>query len=57
MAAALALWPQEVEYSRAVVAAGFDDLAAVVRTRDGRPYGPVNLRWILVRTMEESARH
>jgi uncharacterized damage-inducible protein DinB len=58
VAAALALWQQEVEHSRSVVgAAALDDLAAVAGTRDGQPFGPVNLRWILVHMIEEYARH
>ncbi len=58
VAAALALWQKEVEHSRSVVAASdLDDPAAVVGTRDGQPFGPVNLRWILVHMIEEYARH
>ncbi len=58
MAAALALWQAEVEHSRAVVAAAdLDALAVVIGRREGQPFGPVNLRWILVHMIEEYARH
>jgi hypothetical protein len=42
-----ALWRAEVEHSRAVVAG----------RRECRPFGPVNLRWILAHLLEEYARH
>jgi uncharacterized damage-inducible protein DinB len=58
VASALELWRREVEHSRIVVAAAELDTPAVVAgRRDGRPYGPVNLRWILVHMIEEYARH
>jgi Protein of unknown function (DUF664) len=58
VAAALALWQQEIEHSRSVVAAAdFDALAVVVGTRAGQPFGPVSLRWILVHMIEEYSRH
>jgi hypothetical protein len=58
LASALEVWRQEAEHSRAVVAAADLDAPAVVAgRRGGQPYGPVNLRWILVHMIEEYARH
>lgn len=58
VAAALAVWQEEADHSRAVVAAGDPGVLAVrAGIRDGRVFGPVNLRWILVHMIEEYARH
>lgn len=58
IAAALELWQAEVAHSRAVVAAAdLDALAVVVGRREGQPFGPVSLRWIVIHMIEEYARH
>jgi hypothetical protein len=58
LASALEQWRHEVEHARAVVVgADLDTLAAVAGRREGQPFGPVNLRWILVHMIEEYARH
>ncbi|TQF01290.1 DUF664 domain-containing protein [Kitasatospora acidiphila] len=53
-AADLAVWRAECERSRAVVAAArsLDELAAAPMTGE-----PVTLRWILINTVAEYARH
>jgi uncharacterized damage-inducible protein DinB len=55
VAADLATWQAEWDAARAIVEAtpSLDEL----ERRQGRPGGPVSLRWILVHMIEEYARH
>ena len=55
VAADLATWRAECDAARAIVEAtpSLDEL----ERQEGRPGGPVSLRWILVHMIEEYARH
>ena len=55
VAADLATWHDECDAARAIVEAtpSLDEL----ERREGRPGGPVSLRWILIHMIEEYARH
>jgi len=47
----------ERNWFRRVFAGEDAALAVVIGRREGHPFGPVNLRWILVHMIEEYARH
>jgi uncharacterized damage-inducible protein DinB len=51
----VAMWQAECDAARAIVEAtpSLDEL----ERREGRPGGPVSLRWILIHMIEEYARH